>query len=223
MNYKDVANKIVEQVGGKKNIESVIHCMTRLRFTLKDNNVPNTEKVKEIPGVMGVTVSGGQYQVVIGTKVEYVYDQVVESLGISGGGAVDIREDDEAKENAFNRFFKIISGIIFPVLGVMTAGGIMKGLLAGLTSFNLLSAENGTYQILYAFADGFFYFLPILLGFSAANKFKSNPYIGATIGAALVYPNIVSLFNEGTALTFLRIPVVLTSYGNSFSTTPLFC
>lgn len=217
MDYKKIAAEVVGKVGGNSNIVSVTHCMTRLRFVLKDNKQANDEEIKKIPGVLGATVSGGQYQVIIGTEVSSVYTEIVNTMDVTGGGSIDVDEGDIPKEdgNLFNRFFKLISGIIFPVLGVMTAGGIIKGVLAGLTSFNVLSEASGTYQILYSFADGFFYFLPIILGFSAANKFKSNPYIGATIGAALVYPSIVSFYNEGIALTFLKIPVVLTSYGNS--------
>ena len=215
MDYSSLAKQLISEVGGKENIRNVTHCMTRLRFVLKDDKVPNTKNVKQIPGVLGVTISGGQYQVIIGTEVSKAYDKVCEILGIQEQQTPEEIIDDNEKAGLFNRFFKLISGIIFPVMGVMAAVGIMKGLLAGLTSFNLLSTENGTYQILYAFADGFFYFLPIILGFSAAVKFKSNPYIGATIGAALVYPNIVTLYNEGTNITFMKIPVVLTSYGNS--------
>ncbi|MFS0658883.1 PTS transporter subunit EIIC [Niallia alba] len=215
MDYSSLAKQLISEVGGKENIRNVTHCMTRLRFVLKDDKVPNTKNVKQIPGVLGVTISGGQYQVIIGTEVSKAYDKVCEILGIQEQQTPEEIIDDNEKAGLFNRFFKLISGIIFPVMGVMAAVGIMKGLLAGLTSFNLLSTENGTYQILYAFADGFFYFLPIILGFSAAVKFKSNPYVGATIGAALVYPNIVTLYNEGTNITFMKIPVVLTSYGNS--------
>lgn len=217
MDYKKIAAEVVGKVGGNSNIVSVTHCMTRLRFVLKDNKQANDEEIKKIPGVLGVAVSGGQYQVIIGTEVSSVYTEIVNTMDVTGGGSIDVDEGDIPKEdgNLFNRFFKLISGIIFPVMGVMTAGGIIKGVLAGLTSFNILSEASGTYQILYSFADGFFYFLPVILGFSAANKFKSNPYIGATIGAALVYPSIVSLYNKGIALTFLKIPVVLTSYGNS--------
>ncbi|MFL2106522.1 PTS transporter subunit EIIC [Mycobacteroides abscessus] len=217
MDYKKIAAEVVGKVGGNSNIVSVTHCMTRLRFVLKDNKQANDEEIKKIPGVLGVAVSGGQYQVIIGTEVSSVYTEIVNTMDVTGGGSIDVDEGDIPKEdgNLFNRFFKLISGIIFPVMGVMTAGGIIKGVLAGLTSFNVLSEASGTYQILYSFADGFFYFLPVILGFSAANKFKSNPYIGATIGAALVYPSIVSFYNEGIALTFLKIPVVLTSYGNS--------
>jgi len=204
VDYKKIAAEVVGKVGGNSNIVSVTHCMTRLRFVLKDNKQANDEEIKKIPGVLGVAVSGGQYQVIIGTEVSSVYTEIVNTMDVTGGGSIDVDEGDIPKEdgNLFNRFFKLISGIIFPVMGVMTAGGIIKGVLAGLTSFNILSEASGTYQILYSFADGFFYFLPVILGFSAANKFKSNPYIGATIGAALVYPSIVSLYNKELHLHF---------------------
>ncbi|MCM2981665.1 PTS transporter subunit EIIC [Niallia circulans] len=215
MDYTSLAEQIVTEVGGKDNIRNVTHCMTRLRFVLKDAKVPDTKAVKQIPGVLGVTISGGQYQVIIGTDVSKAYEKVCNILGIEKKEAQEEVEENKEKVGLFNRFFKLISGIIFPVMGVMAAVGIMKGLLAGLTSFNLLSTESGTYQILYALADGFFYFLPIILGVSAAIKFKSNPYIGAAIGSALVYPDIVTLYNDGVSITFLKIPVILTSYGNS--------
>lgn len=217
MDFKSLAKEVVAQLGGKENVRSVTHCMTRLRFVLKDDNLANSENIKQVPGVLGTAVSGGQYQVIIGPQVAKAYEKVTEELGIHGNeeGTDEGEQKEQGKGGIFNRFFKLISGIIFPVMGVLTAVGIMKGVLAALTSFHILTAESGTYQILYTFADGFFYFLPIILGVSAAQKFKSNPYVAATIGAALVYPNIVNVYNAGTNLTFLKIPVVLTSYANS--------
>ncbi|PKG21757.1 PTS transporter subunit EIIC [Niallia nealsonii] len=215
MDFTSLAKEVVSELGGKSNVKSVTHCMTRLRFVLKDNKLANTENIKKIQGVLGTAISGGQYQVIIGPNVSKAYGKVTDVLDIQGEAEVQDADNREEKGGVFNRFFKLISGIIFPVMGVMAAVGIVKGILAALTSFHILTTENGTYQILYAFADGFFYFLPIILGISAANTFKSNPYVAATIGAALVYPNIVSVYNEGTNLSFLKIPVVLTSYGNS--------
>jgi beta-glucoside PTS system EIICBA component len=215
MDFTSLAKQVISEIGGKDNVKSVTHCMTRLRFVLKDNKLANTNNIKQIKGVLGTAISGGQYQVIIGPQVGKAYEKVTDILGIHGDIEVPDEANGEEKVGLFNRFFKLISGIIFPVMGVMAAVGIVKGLLAILTSFKILSTESGTYQILYAFADGFFYFLPIILGMSAANKFKSNPYVAATIGAALVYPNIVTVYNEGANLSFLKIPVVLTSYGNS--------
>lgn len=217
MDYSKLAKSVVSEIGGKENVSSVTHCMTRLRFVLKDESKANTENIKQIQGVLGITVSGGQYQIIVGTGVSKAYEKVTDILGINS--SENIMEsnsyDNEQTGGAFNRFFKLISGILFPVMGVMTAAGIIKGLLAGLTSFQILSSESGTYQILYAFSDGFFYFFPIILGVSAANKLKSNPYIAAAIGAGLVYPNITALYNDGAHITFLQIPVVLANYGNS--------
>lgn len=217
MNDKKLASEILELVGTKRNIQGVTHCMTRLRFNLKDDTQAETDKIKELEGVMGVATSGGQYQIIIGTNVSQVYLEVESILADSVTPSKSENTQASAAEegNLFNRFFKLISGIIFPVMGVMTATGILKGVLAGLTSFNVIGTDSGIYSILYSFADGFFYFMPIILGFSAANKLKSNPYIGATIGAALVYPGIVTLYNDGVDLTFFKVPVVLTSYGNS--------
>ncbi len=215
MDYTSLAKEVVNKIGGKENVKNVTHCVTRLRFVLDDEKKAETEKVKNIPGVLGVTQSGGQYQIVIGTEVAKAYEKVTDELGIVGGGEVPEDDVKEEKGNLFNRFFKFISGIFYPVLGVMAAVGITKGVLAGLTSFHILTTTSGTYQILYAFADGFFYFLPIILGVSAAVKLKSNPYIAATIGAALVYPTITTAYTDGTSLTFLKIPVVLASYSSS--------
>ncbi|MCE4047599.1 MULTISPECIES: PTS transporter subunit EIIC [Bacillaceae] len=216
MDYTKLAESVVSEIGGKENVSSITHCMTRLRFVLKDESKANTEAIKKIQGVLGTAVSGGQYQIIVGTGVSKAYDQVIKLLSIEHEqSAQNTERSSQVKEGAFNRFFKLISGILFPVMGVMTAAGIIKGLLAGFTSFQLLSTESGTYQILYAFSDGFFYFMPIILGVSAAMKLNSNPFVAATIGAGLVYPNITALYNEGAHITFLQIPVVLASYGNS--------
>ncbi|GAF63341.1 PTS system transporter subunit IIABC [Bacillus sp. TS-2] len=220
MDYQKLAKEIIMHVGGSQNIEHVTHCMTRLRFVLDDDTKANTEKVKNISGVLGVTSSGGQYQVIIGTAVSKAFEQVVKLIDIKEEETQKSHEPETHKKSKeqtslFNRFFKFISGIIFPVIGVMAAAGITKGLLAGLSSFGLISTESGTYQVLFAMADGFFYFLPIILGVATANKFGSNIYIGATIGATLVYPELLTLFNEGVNLTFIGIPLVLANYANS--------
>ncbi|MCC0627705.1 MULTISPECIES: PTS transporter subunit EIIC [unclassified Clostridioides] len=214
MDYSILAENIISLVGGKENINTVNHCMTRLRIVLEDLDKVKTEEIKSQKDVLGVAISGGQYQIIIGPEVKKVYAEITSKLSIPNQEKIQIKKEKE-KTSIFNQFFKAISGIIHPVLGVMTAAGITKGILAGLTSFGIIGTDSGTYQILFAFADGFYYFLPIILGFSAAKKLGSNPYIGVTIGAALVYPAIVTAYNDGFALSFLNIPVVLTSYGNS--------
>lgn len=214
MDYKVLAKQVVELVGGKENVQSLTHCVTRLRFVLKDEEVAKTEDIKALKGVLSVVRQGGQYQVVVGTEVKKAYEAVCEVLGTEEGKST-LKEDNEKKDTVFNSIFKNITGIFSPVLGVLGGAGIMKAMLSICTTFGILTADSGTYRILYAFADGFFYFLPIILGFSAAARFKSNPYIGAAIGAALVYPDIITIFNNNTAINFLGIPVILMSYTSS--------
>ncbi len=216
MDYQKIASEVIEKVGGKDNISSVAHCVTRLRFVLKDEGNADDEAVKSIDGVKGLTKQGGQYQVIIGTSVSKVADEVSKILGMSMG-EVDAaeKEDLKQKDSLFNRFFKTISGCIFPFMGLLIASGMIKGILTLFVTLNLITDTSGAYQLWYAGADGLMYFFPILVGFSAGKQFGANPFLTAAIGAALVYPNIVSAYNDGTTMMFFGIPVVLTSYANS--------
>lgn len=209
MDDKTLAKKILENVGGKENVNSLIHCVTRLRFKLKDESVANTEKIKNLDGVMTVVTSGGQYQVVIGDKVDDVYSQITPLLGDQD---TDVSTDSDKKVNLFNRFVNLLSSLFMPTLGVMASAGILKGFLTLCTITGWLSTKSGTYLILYAAADSFFYFLPILLGFSAGKTFKVNPFLSAVIGCSLVYPTLVSAYAAKTSITFFNIPVVLMNY-----------
>ncbi|VXB92203.1 phosphotransferase system (PTS) beta-glucoside-specific enzyme IIBCA component [Exiguobacterium sp. 8H] len=208
--YKQLAETIVQHVGGKDNVKSVFHCATRLRFKLKDESKANATTLKEQDGIITVVQSGGQFQVVIGNNVPYVYKEVVDV-----GGFQTSSTDDEEKSGVFNRLIDVIAGIFTPILGPMAGSGLLKGLLAILVAFGLLTEEMGTYVVLNAAADALFYFLPVILGHSAAKKFGGNPYIGMIIGGALVYPSIVAIQGAGEALTFLNVPVVLMSYASS--------
>ena len=179
---------------------------------------------------MTVVKSSGQYQVVIGTHVDKVYDDVLAVGGLTGGGQVADDYEDKSNMSLMDRFIDLISGIFTPFLGVMAAAGMIQGLTSAMGSFGWISTTSGTYTILYAIGNGFFYFLPIILGLTAARKFKVNEFIGIAIGAAMVYPNILSLYNSKTVLmtlfrgsiiespihaTFLKIPVILMNYSST--------
>ncbi|WP_215190497.1 beta-glucoside-specific PTS transporter subunit IIABC [Exiguobacterium sp. s6] len=207
---KTLAADIIRHVGGKDNVKSVFHCATRLRFKLKDEQKANPEALKNHDGVITVVQSGGQFQVVIGNNVPYVYQDVVEA-----GGFQTSSNDDTEKSGVFNRLIDVIAGIFTPILGPMAGSGLLKGLLAILVALGLLTQDMGTYIVLNAAADALFYFLPVILGHSAAKKFGGNPYIGMIIGGALVYPAIVAMQGAGESLTFLTVPVVLMSYASS--------
>lgn len=186
--YENLAKEILENVGGKENINSLTHCVTRLRFRLKDESKANDEALKNNPGVVTVMKSAGQYQVVIGNHVPLVYADVCELAGISNGTQ---QVEEEAPQGLFNKLIDIISGCFQPILGPLCAAGIIKGLNALLVFILGSSFSNsGTYMILNVIGDSIFNFLPIILGYTAAKKFNVNVIVGMIIGATLCYPTI---------------------------------
>ncbi len=214
-NYDELAQSIVRQIGGPENILSLTHCVTRLRFKLADEGKANTEEIKNIKGVMTVVQAGGQYQVVIGNDVDYAYAAVGRIPGIQLGGeaaAKEIKAPEEEKKSVLNMVVDTVSGIFMPVMPAMMAGGLLKALCVMLSSFGLVGIESTTYTIFYALGDAVLYFLPILLGSSAAKKFGANPFLGMAIGAVFVYPDLTALYKSGDAVTFLKIPVSLINY-----------
>ncbi|MHC5249416.1 beta-glucoside-specific PTS transporter subunit IIABC [Enterococcus sp. LJL90] len=227
MKYEKLSQEILENVGGKDNITGLTHCITRLRFKLKDESKANTTAIENLSGVVTVVKSAGQYQVVIGNHVPEVYQDFIVVSGLTPEN--NSSETDKPK-GILNIFIDTVSGIFIPLIGVLMAAGMTKGMLALLTAFDLLSKTSGTYQILNAAGDAFFYFFPIFLGYTASKKFGGKPFLGAAIGAALVYPAIVgisssaeplytlfsgSLIESPVYITFLGMPVILMSYGSS--------
>lgn len=216
-NYSAMAKEIIEQIGGEDNVLSVTHCMTRLRFKLKDESKVNLNALKKASGVIQVMVAAGQYQVVIGTDVGDVYDEIGKTTHIQLGGEVD--EDGQAtaggKKSLMSMAIDTISGIFMPFMGAFMAAGLLKGILVLLTTLGVLSDASTTYTILYAAADGVFYFMPIFLGYTAAKKFGAEPFVAMAIAMSLVYPNLVSLYNAGDPVSFLGIPVSLINYTSS--------
>ncbi len=211
--YTQLAKDVVAAVGGKENIVSVTNCMTRLRFVLKDDSIPNEDEVKAINGVKGVMNQGGQYQIIIGTNVSNVTPKVREVAGISAEDEGTVKIDKVGQGSLWDRFFKVISGCIMPMIGPMIAGGIIKGILTLCTTFGVLSSTSGAYQLWYAAADAVLYFMPVIVGFSAGKVFGCNQYVTAAIGAAFLYPNLVTAVGEG--VDFFGIPVVAATYSNT--------
>lgn len=216
MDAQKLAVDIVENVGGKQNIKSLIHCVTRLRFYLNDENKANTKKIESLDGVISVVRNSGQYQVVIGNQVETVFNAIMENYQLNNENEkTSSKVKTKIEKNWFNRFMKLIVSIVSPTIPAIATAGILKGLLALLTSTNILSDKAPTYTILYAIADAMFYFLPIIIGITSAKHFNSNQIIGAGIGASLVYPSIVNAFNAKTAMNLFGIPVILANYTSS--------
>lgn len=211
--YAKLAADILQYVGEKDNISSLTHCMTRLRMTVKNKDQVRMQELEQLEGVIQVVDTGGQIQVVIGTKVTQVYDEVVKITGVINS---DTEESGNAGgKNIVGRFISLIAGLFTPILGAFIGAGMLKVILMVLTTCGVLTTEMGTYQILYAAADAIFYFLPLALALTAAKKFGCNQFIALIVAGALIYPDIVSLYNAGTQITFLKIPVVLASYSST--------
>ena len=211
MNYSETASQILEAVGGENNVKSLTHCITRLRFILKDDTIPDTDKIKTIDGVMGVAKQGGQYQVIIGKEVDDVYQEV---LKLTGDLSKDTEEAPvEEEKKLWEALTSTISGIFAPILGVLTACGVLKGLLGICTGLGFLTGKEGVYIVLYAIADSIFYFFPVIIGASAAEKFKLNKFVGMLIGAAMMYPTIITA--SESSFTFLHIPMQLANYSST--------
>lgn len=231
MKYEQLAKDIIENVGGKENVNSVVHCITRLRFKLKDEDKANTKTLENMDGVVTVRQSGGQYQVVIGNHVPDVYKAVVAEGGFDAKKEVDPDDaDNDEKGSLFNRFIEMISGIFTPILSVLVASGMIKGFNALFVAVGWLDEAGGTYQILNAIGDGLFYFLPVFLGYTAMKKFGGTPFLGMVIASALVYPALElipeageplytlftgTLFESPVYIEFFGIPVILMTYSMS--------
>lgn len=225
--YDSLSRIIIQNVGGKDNIINVTHCVTRLRFRLKDESKANTDILKETDGIVTVVKSGGQYMVVIGNHVPDVFDSLVsvghlESKSLKSG-SIDDDDSPKEKQGIFNTFVGIITGVFSPFLGVLCACGILKGVMTLLSTLGVVNGAGGTYNILYGIGDTAFYFMPVILGFTAAKKFKLPEMEGMLIGLALVSPYML---NNGTydISKLFGIPVISPSTGNYTSTVlPVIC
>ena len=196
--YDVLAAQIIKLVGGKDNINSLIHCITRLRFYLKDENKANTQALKDTKGVIDVIKASGQYQVVIGNEVTNVYDAIINQIGVIDNNSNNMDCQSQNKNSfvrAFGNLIGFITGSMIPVIGVIAAAGIIKGILALLTLPQLgalLSVKSTFYITVSAMADSAFFFLPILVGFAAAKRLGGDPIVTAVIGGVLTYPQIVT-------------------------------
>lgn len=225
--YESLAKEIIKNVGGRENINSLTHCVTRLRFKLKDESKANDEILKNMDGVVTIMKSGGQYQVVIGNHVAEVYADVSSVAGIENSSSNDVEENKNT--SLFNRAVDTISGIFQPILGVMSACGVLKGINALFIALGLYTNKSGSYILINGMGDALFMFLPLFLGFTSAKKFNLKPTIGLAIGAAMCYPSLQlntllgsgeplytlfnnTIFSSNVYLNFFGIPIISMNY-----------
>lgn len=210
--YEELASKVLELVGGKQNISYVTHCVTRLRFNLKDKSIAKVSEIGDLNGVMGTQWQGEQLQIIIGHAVTDVYQAICDQADLSKEKAVDENLDEEKKKFSINTIFDAISGCITPLVPALIGTGLIKIVLILGELTGLLTAESSTYTFLSVLGDAAFYFLPIFVGASSAKKFGANMYLGMVVGAMFVHPNLVAALSEGKSLTVFGLPVHNASY-----------
>lgn len=216
MDYKKLAQQILEYVGGKDNVTGLTHCATRLRFNLKDESKADTKAIQGLAGISGVVSKGGQYQVIVGSDVPNVYLPLSQTLNLEGGQK-QANTDNDMKW--YEKFFDLITGIFTPILTPLTAAGMLKAVLAILVATKLVSNASSTYQVINFMADSTFYFLPILLANSAAHKFGCSPMLAMMLGGILVHPNFVSMVAASKeaqeAIKVFGLPIYNATYSSS--------
>lgn len=223
MDYESVAKKILQRVGGAENVTGLVHCMTRLRFNLKDESIVDDEAVKKTKGVMGVMKKGGQYQIIIGNDVGYVYEEL-NKLGNFSNRVPKKKENSTEKKNILTMLMDTISGIMTPVIPAIIGAAMIKVLLTLLPMIGVLNTSGDTYQLLNVIGDGAFFFMPVLIAVSASKKFGTNVYYAASIALIMLHPNFISMMttahDANETIRFLGlIPVTYATY--SYSVIPI--
>ncbi|WP_051452881.1 PTS transporter subunit EIIB [Atopobacter phocae] len=229
-NIDELAKEIINHIGGEDNVSELRHCMTRLRFILKDEEKANTDYLKNHEDIVTVVQSSGQYQVVIGNHVASVYQAIMKQMRLNQKDSQhEIKEP--ANMNLIDRFIDLISSLFLPFIAILSATGMIKGLVAILGAFGLNAQNSGVFSVFNAAGDAFFQFLPLFLAVTAAEKFKMNRYTALAIGSAFVYPNLTKIV-EGDVLytlfkntplvsdvhaTFMGLPIILPPSGSYYS------
>jgi PTS system beta-glucosides-specific IIC component/PTS system sucrose-specific IIC component len=198
MDYSNIATKIIELIGGEKNIETVAHCATRLRFVLKDEKKADKKELEKLPEVKGVFSNSGQFQIIIGQgAVNKVYKALVKEANIKESSTNEAKKMAMKNMNPLQRFARMLSNIFVPIIPAIVASGLLMGLLGMFRNFEWISGDSGIITLLDMFSSAAFIFLPILIAFSAAKEFEANPYLAAALGGILIHPALQNAWTLG--------------------------
>lgn len=213
--YEKLANQVIEAVGGQYNIMDIGHCTTRLRFSVKDRSLIDLEEIEKIKGVFGAQWSMDEVQIIVGQAVGDAYQLICEKTGIEPEAAINESLDFPRRKFGIGRIIDAISGSLTPLLPVLIGCGMVKVLLMLLQMLDLLDPSNSTFQVLSWAGDAGFYFLPVLVGKTAARKFGANEGLAMVIGALLIYPDFVNGVADGSTFSYLGLPIYGVSYTSS--------
>ena len=221
MKKEEVVAQIINEVGGKENINNVWHCMTRLRFDLKDKTKVNEDAIQNLEGILGSQFNKDQFQIVIGTTVDKYYDILVNNLGLSinkNSTEKDEKSQSKDKKSLSTRFMDTVSGVFGPIVPAIAGAGMIKGLIAGLVALKFIAGDTDTLKVIDMIASGVFIFLPFFLAVSAAKKFKTNEYLAVAIAATIMFPTMVDTAKAGKISAFYVfgfLPIPVFNYSSS--------
>lgn len=212
MTNEELAKKIVQEIGGEENIQNMTHCATRLRFVLRDNSKANLQKITNYDGVLKAQLQSGQTQIIIGAKVQKIYDEIKKIVNISESEPMP-----DEKKGRISSIIETIAGIFSPAIPMIIAGGMLKALVSLLTNYQIVNTESNEIVILSMIGDLVFYFLPFFLALSSAKKFKANEFLALGLAAGYMYPTILNgaaaVAETGvTTMSFLGLPILLVNY-----------
>lgn len=210
-NYHSLARDIVKKLGGKENITEAYHCQTRLRFKLVDETKVDVAGLEALEGVTKYIFNAGVHQVVIGTHVKDVFEEIEKNVEVSASG-----DPSGEKKGLMTTIIEFVAGTFQPVIPALSGAGMVKAVLALLMVFEVISADSQTYYLLNMFADGVFYFLPMILAFTVAQKLRCNPILAVSVAAIMLHPNWGALVTAGDPVQFFDIiPFTLATYTGS--------
>ncbi|OUZ08424.1 beta-glucoside-specific PTS transporter subunit IIABC [Bacillus pumilus] len=214
MENKELAQEIVKLIGGTENISQSWHCITRLRFNLNNESKVKVDELKTLDGVLGAQFQSGQFQVIIGAKVAEIYEEIDHLVGHSSNDSTSVK--NSSKMNPIEVVFDVISGIFTPILPAIVGSGLIKGIMALFVSLGWLTETSSTYQVLQIFSNAVFYFLPFLIAYSAAKKFKTRESLALALAGILLYPAMIEGAAKGAdPLSFLGLSIPLNNYTSS--------
>ena len=226
LDYKKITAEIMEKVGGASNVQTVSHCVTRLRFVLKDRTKADDEAIKKIDSVLGVVYGSGQYQVILGENLFPIFDEIENNYDIQTGDTVDenhsedlaLKNKNTDKKNVkyyFNKAIQFMAASLTPFITVLYGAGMLRVVMSLCSYFNADLAATSTYKFFNFVAQAPFYFTPILIAYGASKVLKSNPAFSMTLAAALLFPDFTALVKAGEAVTLLGLPVKLVGYSST--------
>ncbi|TGN40789.1 PTS beta-glucoside transporter subunit EIIBCA [Klebsiella oxytoca] len=212
-NWQPLILDVLENIGGRENVNNLFHCQTRLRFNLNDINKVNIDNIKKVEGVINVVISGGQCQIIVGPHVKEVCDEFNKCLNKVQSGSE--KNETKTKQSVFGKLIDFVSGTFSPIIPAIAGAGMVKALLAVLLVCGLIQKESQSYYIINMMSDAVFYFLPVLLASSAATKLKCNPVIAVVLAAILLHPNFIVLKNTAEGVEIFGLPIRLVTYSSS--------